>query len=243
MGLSTEQIDWFRNELDTADARGERIVVFQHNYPYQIWEDFAGPGIDEWRGLVQTRRIEAIICGHTHYWQLANDGRNALISVRSIGDPEGGAAGYAILYCRGDDLAVTYRSVDDRGPVVLVTHPRERLLATGPRHIVSGPDRVVTRVWSASRVLAVRYCVDDGPWSDLEFSDDGHWQGRLHGERLGKGVHSLEVVAVTADETEGSQRIDFMVDPTGRYTAVPEVRPVVSATAFCQGDPIGRASG
>jgi 3',5'-cyclic-AMP phosphodiesterase len=41
------------------------------------------------------------------------------------------------------------------------------------------------------------------------------------------------VVAVTADGTEGSQRIEFMVDPTGRYTPVPEARPVVTSTAFC----------
>jgi Icc protein len=232
-GISTEQIGWFRNELDQADARGERIVVFQHNYPYQIWDDFTGPGIDDWRGLVQTHRVEGIICGHTHYWQMANDGRNALIAVRSIGDPEGGASGYAVLYCRGDDLAVTYRSVEERVPVVLVTHPRERLLATGPRHIISGPERVVVRAWSAARVCAVRYSIDDGPWADLELSDDGHWQGRLPNEGLTKGVHSVAVVAVDADGAEGCQRIDVVVDPTGRYTAVPETRPAVTSTQFC----------
>jgi Icc protein len=232
-GISAEQIGWLRNELDQADARGERIVIFQHNYPYQIWEDFAGPGIDDWRGLVQMHRVEGIICGHTHYWQMANDGRNALIAVRSIGDPEGGEPGYAVLYCRGDDLAATYRSVEERGPVVLVTHPRERLLATGPRHIVSGPERVVVRVWSAERVWAVRYSIDDGHWADLESSDDGHWQGRLPSDRLTKGVHSLAVVAVAADGTEGSKRIDFVVDPTGRYTAVPDTRPAVTSTQFC----------
>jgi Icc protein len=232
-GISTEQIGWFRNELDQADARGERIVIFQHNYPYQIWEDFAGPGIDDWRGLVQTHRVEAIICGHTHYWQLANDGRNALMAVRSIGDPEGGPAGYALVYFRGDDLATTYRSVEDRGPVVLVTHPRQRLLATGPAHIVTGPDRVIARVWSASRVLSVRYRIDDGPWAGLELAVDGHWQSRRGGDQLTKGQHSLEVVALAADGTEGSQRIDFMADPTGRYTAVPETRPVVTSTGFC----------
>src|ERR1700678_1953263 len=201
-GISAEQIGWLRHELDQADARGERIVIFQHNYPYQIWEDFAGPGIDDWRGLVQTHRVEGIICGHTHYWQIANDGRNALIAVRSIGDPEGGGPGYAVLYCRGDDLAATYRSVEERGPLVLVTHPRERLLATGPRHIVSGPERVVVRCWSAARVCAVRYSIDDGPWADLELSDDGHWQGRLRNEGLTKGVHSVAVVAVAADGAE-----------------------------------------
>jgi Icc protein len=233
VGLSTEQAAWFRGEVDAALARGERVVVFQHNYPYQIWEDFAGPGIDEWRAVVQTRRVEVIVCGHTHYGQVANDGRNVAVATRSIGDPEGGPPGYTLLYFRGDDLALTYRSVDDRGPVVLVTHPRERLLATGPRHVVRGPDRVVVRAWPEPGVAAVRYRIDEGVWSDLEPAGNGHWSGSLPGDRLAKGEHVLEVIAVTPDAAEGCQRIGFMVDPTGRYTAVPEARPVVTSTAFC----------
>src|SRR5579859_6584952 len=61
VGLSLEQSDWFRGEVDSAMATGESVVIFQHNYPYQIWEDFDGPGVDEWRAVVQTRRVEAIV--------------------------------------------------------------------------------------------------------------------------------------------------------------------------------------
>ncbi len=233
LGLSPEQAGWFRAEADLALARGERVVVFQHNYPYQIWEDFAGPGIDDWRAVVHTRRIEAIVCGHTHYWQVANDGRNVSVATRSIGDPEGGPPGYALLYCHGDDLAVTYRTPEDRGPIALVIHPRERLLATGPRHIVTGHDRVVVRTWSGSQVWAVRYRIDEGAWAGLEPAHDGRWSGPLPGDRLDKGEHVLEVVAIASDDTEGFQRIGFMVDATGRYTAVPEARPAVTSTAFC----------
>jgi hypothetical protein len=82
VGLSAGQLDWFGAKVDSALAAGERVVIFQHNYPYQVWEDFAGPGVDAWRAIVQTRRIEAIVCGHTHYWQDANDGRN--IAIASI---------------------------------------------------------------------------------------------------------------------------------------------------------------
>ena len=199
-------------------------MIFQHNYPYQIWEDFDGPGIDEWRAIVQTRRVEAIVCGHTHYWQVANDGRNVVIATRSIGDPEGGRRDICSLYLRGDDLAVTYRSVEDRGPVVLVTHPRERLLATGPRHIVQRPDR-----WSCEPGLSRRHVGRPLPHRRRSLGQPGivgrrPWSGPLPGERLAKGEHILEVVAVASDGTEGSQRIEFMVDPTGRYTAVPEAR-------------------
>ena len=92
---------------------------------------------------------------------------------------------------------------------------------------------MVVRIWSDPRVWAVRYRIDEGAWAGLESSDDGNWSGPLPGDRLAKGEHILEVVAVASDGTEGSQRIDFMVDPTGRYTAVPEARPVVTSTAFC----------
>jgi len=233
LGLSTQQIAWFCGEIESALAGGERIVIFQHNFPYQIWENFDGPCVDAWRAIVQTHRVEAIVCGHTHYWQVANDGRNVAIAVRSIGDPEGGPPGYALLYLQDDDLAVTYRSVEDRGPVVLVTHPRERLLATAPRHVVNGRDQVVVRTWSESEIVSVRCRVDDAAYTGLAPSGDCHWSCPLAGDRLSKGEHALEVVAVTGDGIQGSQRTRFMVDPTGRYTAVPEVQLVVTSTAFC----------
>jgi Icc protein len=233
VGLSEMQADWFATQVDTALARGERVVVFQHNYPYQIWEDFQGPGTDAWRGIVQTRRIEAVICGHTHYWQIANDGRNVLIATRSIGDPEGGSPGYMLLYLRGRDLAVTYRTQESQGPIVLVTHPRERLLATNPEHIVATRDQVIVRTFSEQPISAVRYRIDGEGWIDLASTGDGHWSGVLPCDKLEKGEHVLEAVAVASDDSRASDQISFMVDPTGRYTAVPETRPIVMSTAFC----------
>jgi 3',5'-cyclic-AMP phosphodiesterase len=233
VGLLSEQLRWFGGEIDSARAQGERVVIFQHNYPYQIWENFDGPGIDEWRGIVQTRRVEAIVCGHTHYGQVANDGRNVMLATRSIGDPEGGPPGYTLLYFRGDDFAATFRSVEDVGPLVMVTHPRERLLATGRAHVVRGSDRVIVRAWQVSAVMRVRYRIDEGAWAELKPEVGGHWTGPLDGTRLAKGVHVLDVLTVSDDASEGFQRIEFVIDPTGRYTSVPEVRPNVTSTAFC----------
>ncbi len=233
VGLLPEQIDWFRSEVDEALAAGERVVIFQHNYPYQIWEDFAGPGIDDWRVIVQTRRITAIVCGHTHYGQVANDGRNVVIATRSIGDPEGGPPGYTIGYVHGENLAFTYRSVEDDGPVVLVTHPRGVLFATGPRHVVAGSDWLRVRTWSASPMAAVRGRLNDGRWFPLDRSDTGDWSAPLPGDQLAKGEHVFEVEVVDGNGRRGGQRTSFVVDPTGRYTAVPSVRPRVTQTSFC----------
>lgn len=233
LGLSTGQVAWFQEQVDGAAAAGERVVVFQHNYPYQIWETFDGPGVDGWRGVVQTRRVAAIVCGHTHYWQVANDGRNVAVAVRSVGDPEGGPPGYAVAHFGGDDLAVTYRAAGDPAPLVLVTHPRDRLFMTGPRQVVAGADRVRVRVWSGAGVDEVRGRVDGAAWFALDRGDGGDWSGPLAGDGLSKGGHDLEVEAVDGAGRVGRQAIRFLVDPTGRYTAVPGVSPGVERTDFC----------
>ena len=233
LGLSPEQVRWFRGEVDGALDEGERVVIFQHNYPYQIWEDFSGPGIDEWRAIVQTRRVEAIICGHTHYEQVANDGRNVAVAVRSIGDPEGGPPGYLLGHLHGDDLAITFRSVHDDGPAVLVTHPRDSLFATGPKHVVAGADVFRVRAWSKSRVLEVRGRIDLDGWFPLHPNDAGTWEAPLPGDRLAKGEHAFEAEVVAEDGRRGGRTMSFLVDPTGRYTPVPTARPKVERTAFC----------
>jgi Icc protein len=233
LGFSDRQVRWFAEQLSEILGRGERAVVFQHHYPFKVWEQFDGPGIEAWREVVQTRRISAIFTGHTHYGQTANDGRNVAITTRSIGDPEGGPPGYTLAYLHGEDLAVTYRSTDDRGPVVLITHPRDKLLAIGLRHIVNGSDHVYVRIWSAETVTSVQGRVDQEDWFDLQPLAPGIWGHPLRGDQLTKGEHTLEAQADDKAGGKGSQRIGFMVDATGRYTAIPMVRPVVTGTAFC----------
>jgi len=233
LGLSPGQVGWLRGQLDQALVAGERVVVFQHNYPYKVCETFDGPGIDEWRAVVQARRLSAVFTGHTHYGQTANDGRNVFVATRSIGDPEGGPPGYTLAFAGGTDLAVTYRSTEDAGPVVLITHPREKLLATEPRHVVCGPAPCLVRTWSFSPLAEVWGCLDGGAAFPLEPLGPGLWGHPIPDARLCKGEHGLEVTARDLDGCEGSHGIEFLVDPTGRYTPVPAVRPVVTGTAFC----------
>ncbi len=233
VGFSAEQMEWLRDQLRDAAQLGQRIIVFQHNYPYQIWEDYDGPGVDDWRGLVQSHRLQALFCGHTHYFQAANDGRNVSIAVRSIGDPEGGAPGYLVGVASGERLAFRYRSVDESGPLALITHPRESLFATTPRHIVTGRDQVEVRVWSIAMLRSVQGRLNGGEWAELAPSAPRTWIADLPGDELEKGEHHFEARAIDVSGRQSCHEINFVVDPTGRYTAVPASRPRVIQTAFC----------
>lgn len=233
LGLTTEQVLWFRYQADLAVSKGEKIVVFQHHYPFQIWEDFSGPGIDAWREIIVTRPIVAIFAGHTHYGQIANDGHNISIATRSIGDPEGGPAGYAIVHLDGDDLAVVYRSIEDKGPTLMITHPRDAILALSGKHIVSGPDTCRVRCWSESPVKSMRGRIDGGSWFEMAPPGDRVSSAAIPGESLKKGEHSLEVEATDEAGDIGKTAIRFVVDLSGRYTAYPRVQPEVFETKFC----------
>lgn len=233
LGVSTEQVLWFRYEVDAALAREQRVVVFQHHYPFQVWEDFAGPGIKEWRKIMQTRPIVASFAGHTHYGQMANDGRNVYVATRSIGDPEGGPAGYAIVHLDEEELALTYRNVDDRGPIPLITHPRRVILATKPAHIVTGPTEARVRAWSSKPIASAQARIDEGAWTDMRPSDDLAWSFAIPGDTLSKGEHKLEARLIDAEKAEGFDRIVFACDLSGRYNPYPAVEPVVKETKFC----------
>jgi 3',5'-cyclic-AMP phosphodiesterase len=233
VGLLGPQLDWFRSEVDDALTVGERVIVFQHNFPYQIWENFAGPGIDDWRAIVQTRAIHGIFCGHTHYWQVANDGRNVHVATRSIGDPEGGPPGYTLVYLCGEDLAVAYRTMEDDGPLVLITSPRDAIFCTGPDHVVSGDSVVRAHVWSREPVAEVSGQVDDGQSCHLLNIGGLDWSASLPAANLSKGRHRLSVKVLDRSGGESERVIEFALDPTGRYTAVPCVHPAVAATNFC----------
>jgi 3',5'-cyclic-AMP phosphodiesterase len=233
VGLSPRQVAWLRGEVDAAVAAGQRVVLFQHNYPYQIWEDFSGPGIDDWREIVQTRPIAAVFTGHTHYGQVANDGRNVFITSRSIGDPEGGPPGYTVAHLEGEDLAVTYRTIEQTGPLVLITHPRAKLLATGPRHIICQDDEIRAQAWSQAPLRGAEARIDGGEWFALTAGAQGAFSHPLAGAGLPKGEHALEVRVTDGRGQTAGQGIEFMADPTGRYTAVPMVHPAVTNTAFC----------
>jgi 3',5'-cyclic-AMP phosphodiesterase len=117
--------------------------------------------------------------------------------------------------------------------VVLITHPRQLILCTGPRHIVSGPDELRVRVWSQQPLAAVDARIDDAVWQPMRDCGGGNWKLPIGGDVLAKGEHTAEVRASAAEGGNGGDRLVFQVDRSGRFPAVPRVEPAVKETRFC----------
>jgi Icc protein len=81
-------------------------------------------------------------------------------------------------------------------------------------------------------IETVEFRVDDGWWVKMNPVDDRIWNAPLASAQLTKGRHRLAVSVETMNDA-GEREIEFAVDPTGRYTAIPIVRPIVTATNFC----------
>ncbi|MGH1587407.1 metallophosphoesterase family protein [Methylobacterium phyllosphaerae] len=127
--LGPRQLAWLAEELAQADDRELPCVVFAHTYP----DDLRVPDErEELSGLIRHHGVRLVEMGHTHYNELAPDGRTLYAAARSVGQNEDGAVGYAIAVIDGAATSWRFKPLDRALPFVMVTSPADRRLATAP---------------------------------------------------------------------------------------------------------------
>jgi Icc protein len=121
--VSTDQLAWVKRELQTATDAGQSSVLLLHCYPSDLK---AGGG--ELMEALRNFDVRLIDIGHTHYNEIANDGRTLYSATRSTGQMEEGPVGYSVTNI--DGYLVSWRFVElGKLPVVVITSPsNERLL-------------------------------------------------------------------------------------------------------------------
>ena len=121
------QLAWLRQELAQADRDGLPCAVFTHTYP----DDLNGPGEKAaLAGLIRGHNVRLVEMGHTHYNELAHDGRTLYASARSVGQNEDGVVGYAVAAIDGAVTSWRFKPLDRDLPFVMITSPADRRLAT-----------------------------------------------------------------------------------------------------------------
>jgi hypothetical protein len=195
--LGEAQTQWLRDALDQAGRDSRRVVVFMHAYPADLGDE--GP---ELAALFARSRVAFVDTGHTHYNELANDGRTIYAAVRSTGQIEEDPAGYAVAALDGGAVSWRFKTIGSPWPFVLVTSPADRRLATEP------PDasRVRALAWSGAGIVSAAFRFGDGSWRDMRPAGrPALWEAAAEPP---DGPFALTVRATDASGATGEDRIE-----------------------------------
>jgi hypothetical protein len=156
--IGTDQAAWLERELQTAHARGETSVVFMHSYP----DDLKGEGeTDAFNRLIAAHDVALVDIGHTHYNELANDGRTIFAATRSTGQIEEGPVGYSIATFDDGIVSWRFKALDDPCPFVVITAPADHRLMRHPVQAINGSSEVRALVFGARVIKSVACQVGD----------------------------------------------------------------------------------
>lgn len=133
-----------------------------HTYPADLRE-----GAERLGALLARPHVACVDMGHTHYNELANDGRTIFMATRSTGQIEEGPAGFSIAAVDGFGVSWRFKTLDRAWPFVLITAPADRRLATDTTFAPAEPFVVRAKVIGDAAIEAVDLRVDDGDWTKM----------------------------------------------------------------------------
>jgi hypothetical protein len=210
-------MEWLEEQLREAQRTGLRPLVFTHLYPSELLSQGK-----RFSGLIREFEVELVEMGHTHYNELANDGRTIYAATRSTGQIEEGPPGFSITAI--DDDVVSWR-FKERGPwpFVMITSPADRRLIIRPEsasHVVRGLVSIRAKVWGGSSLRSVVCSVNRTATQPMQLRAN-RWEFRWNSQSVPDGLHSLVVTAETSEGRQASDEISILVNQTGHYHSPP----------------------
>jgi Icc protein len=185
--VGEDQLAWVKRELHTATDAGLAKVLLLHCYPSDL--KIGGGALME---LVHNFDVRLIDMGHTHYNEIANDGRTLYSATRSTGQIEEGPVGYSITNIDGD--AVSWRFVElGTLPVVVITSPSDERLLTGLSLTLPGSLKVRAKFWGESQAIRLKARIDGHDVAMDRVAESAVWEANL--PAANDGAHKLVVEA------------------------------------------------
>jgi hypothetical protein len=200
--LGRQQIDWLKTELDRAKGKQKTAAIFMHTYPADFGDEAA-----EITTLIDWSSAVLVDMGHTHYNELANDGRTIYASTRSTGQIEEGDVGYSFAAVDGGAVSWRFKPLGSPWPFVMITSPPDRRLTMLDHHQAAFGE-IRASVWGASDIDTAEARIDDGEWTRMTSEAGGIVKLRT---ALPGGAYRLAVRVKTQDGQVGHDEVE--VDP------------------------------
>ena len=204
--IGDSQRRWLADELALAASAGTRCAIFMHSYPADLRGDGESAAIN---AALARREVLLVDMGHTHYNELANDGRTIFAATRSTGQIEEGPVGYSIVTIDERVVSWRFKLLGEASPTVLVTAPADRRLATDaddPNHVPEGTVAVRASLLHARPIVTCTCRLDDGPKLPMRAIADGRYALTL---AVPPGAKRLLVEATDDQGAVGGESIEF----------------------------------
>ena len=191
-GHGPEQLAYLTRELAETERRQERVVLFMHTYPSELGDAASAVTVLIRRGGA----VRVVEMGHTHYNEVANDGRVIYAATRSTGQIEEGPVGFSLTCLDGDAVNWKFETLSDPWPFVMVTAPADMDLLTAALGPVRGTVEVRARAWDGSGIVRAFCRVDDSGFQPMFRTDDAAvWRWGWDSAQVPDGEHRLTVRA------------------------------------------------
>ncbi len=192
--LLPAQLDWLEQGLRSLGDKGTAVLLL-HCYPSDLRQ-----GGERLRALAASPAVRLVEMGHTHYNELANDGRTLYVATRSTGKIEEGSVGFSVTNLDGPVVSWSFLELGQLPAVMITTPADQRFITEGNAGelAVAGRVRVRAKVWGNVSIRAVTATLGGQAVPLENLPGSAMWQGELDSSALPEGVHSLTVEAKDA---------------------------------------------
>jgi 3',5'-cyclic-AMP phosphodiesterase len=166
--LGSAVVSWLREQLDQAHKDRTTAVVFMHAYPADL-----GDEAEELAALFDQSPVALVDMGHTHYNELANDGRTIYAATRSTGQIEEGEAGFSFIAVDGGVVSWRFKTLGSTWPFVMITSPADRRLATTANQIEGATCAIRASAIGEVPITEAMFMVDNEKWQPMGGGDGG----------------------------------------------------------------------
>lgn len=223
-----EQLAWLERKLEAAMHQQRRCVLLLHCYP----SDLARSG-EALRSLIHRYRVLLLDMGHTHYNEIAHDGRAIYTATRSTGQIEEGPVGLSITNLDRGVVSWRFKPLGV-WPLVMITTPADARLisdASAGDQVLRGTVAVRVKVWSdrpmmagriqfAGREIALGRLSASGLSARMSVSEGAGcslWSAEIDCALLADGVYPLRAMVADEEGYEADDEIQVWVSRSGAY--------------------------
>jgi len=214
-GLGGKQTAWLTADLDAAAAGGLRSVIFMHPFPSGLQDSAAGV-----QALMAKDHVLLVETGHTHFNEVASDGRTIYAATRSTGQASEGPVGFSLTNLDNGVVSWKFKPLGS-WPFVMITSPADKQLITDgsqPNQVVRGVAKIRAKVWDDRGVASAVYQIDNGTSLPLtRIGATQMWSAPFNSTKVTDGDHRITVTAKGAGGNVAEDKIAILVSQSGAY--------------------------